>query len=327
MNMGRKERGDGEMKWEGGCEGNREAWNCPGRQAGTDSMGRCSGNYIPGAVQRGRGTGSSRGGEPLPSALHCSRAGGCSDPPPPFQSWAGRFLLGKKPSSQGQETEARLSQFHALWSIEHAMSASVRLDEWSHFKSMLLCSASVFWSLGHLFLHGDFGKGRENRREMLCRFRRESGIATHKQYCCWSWNDSAPLGILKIIFLKENICLSKTLNDPSTLGLLETLEESISVEEVEAFTRFVVVFLKIAFKRILRETVLLSEVGKHASSSGSPSLNLTLQKTVPPQSRESGDRGVEIAVILHEGLRKTHWSPGFVFFSSFSCISCDIPKA
>ena len=257
---------------QGGLELPRQA----GRQAGTDSMGRCSGNYVPGAVQWGRGTGRSRGGEPLPSALHCFRASGCSNPPPPFQSWAGRFLLGKKPSSQGQETEARLSQFHTLWSIQHAMSASVRLDAWSHFESMLLCSASVFWSLGHLFLHGDCGKGRENRREMLCRFRKESGVATRKQYCCWSWNDSAPLRILKIIFLKENICLSKTLNDPSTFGLLETLEESISGEEVEAFTRLVVVFLKIAFKRIQRETVLLLEVGKHASSSGSPSLTLTL---------------------------------------------------
>lgn len=39
MNMGRKEKGDGEMKQAGECEGNSEAWNCPDRQAGTERTG------------------------------------------------------------------------------------------------------------------------------------------------------------------------------------------------------------------------------------------------------------------------------------------------
>ena len=55
MNMGRKEKGDGEMKQDGEYEGNIEAWNCPDRQANTERTGRCSGNHIPSALQWGKG--------------------------------------------------------------------------------------------------------------------------------------------------------------------------------------------------------------------------------------------------------------------------------
>ena len=57
MNMGQKEKGDGEMKQDGECEGNSEAWNCPDRQANTERTGRCSGNYIPSAIQWDKGKG------------------------------------------------------------------------------------------------------------------------------------------------------------------------------------------------------------------------------------------------------------------------------
>lgn len=53
--MGRKEKGDGEMKQAGECEGNRRPGTAQtGRQAQRGQG--CSGNYIPGAILRGRGT-------------------------------------------------------------------------------------------------------------------------------------------------------------------------------------------------------------------------------------------------------------------------------
>ena len=51
----------------------------------------------------------------------------------------------------------------------------------------------------------------------------------------------------KNIVLKENISLSKTSNDPSILGFLETLEESTALKKWYVLQVLLLLFLKTAF--------------------------------------------------------------------------------